>query len=210
MKKRKQLYCMLLCLFALTQVHAQRFKGGAHIGLLATQVDGDNHGGYKKPGLFLGVFANLPFPEKRLQLQLELNYAQKGSRVPSNVSEDGSSVSNSYKIALHQIELPLVLGWNFWKKFSLEAGASCNILASAKESVMNIGVASDEGGSRFYLFELGGIAGINYCFKEHFGLSFRMNYSLSPIGRSVELKQGRKLEKYMWNNALLFRFYYQF
>jgi hypothetical protein len=61
------------------------------------------------------------------------------------------------------------------------------------------------------LIEIGGIFGLNYTFKEHFGLSVRVNYSLSPIGRSVVLRDGgRKFGKYMWNNALLFRFYYQF
>ena len=190
---------LLICLSA----SAQRFKGGAHIGLLATQVDGDDWGGYKKPGLFVGVFGNLPFEEKRIKLQLEINYAQKGSRNPS-------SASFRYRIALHQVEVPLLFGWNFWKGLSLEVGPSFNLLASAKEFYDNEAVPPDAGGSKFYFFELGGIAGIDYLIKEHFGISFRMNYSLSPIGDGAVLRQGRKLGKYLWNNAMLFRFYYQF
>lgn len=203
MKIIKVLFCISICLSLFVSGQAQRIKGGAHIGLLATQVDGDEWSGYKKPGLFIGVFGNLPFEEKRIKLQLEINYAQKGSRNPS-------SASFRYRIALHQVEVPVLFGWNFWKGFSFEIGPSLNILASAKEYYDNEVVSPDAGGSKFYLFEAGGIAGLDYLFKDHFGVSFRMNYSLSPIGRGAISRNGKKMQKYMFNNAMLFRFYYQF
>ena len=203
MKTIQIICCTTILLLISLSGNAQRFKGGAHVGLLATQVDGDDWGGYKKPGLFVGVFGNLPFEEKRIKLQLEINYAQKGSRSPA-------SASVRYRIALHQVEVPVLFGWNFWKGLSLEVGASLNVLASAKEYVDNVLVPSNANGNKFYLFEAGGIAGIDYLFKEHFGVSFRMNYSLSPIGKGVIARKGDKLQQYMWNNALLFRFYYQF
>ena len=203
MKTIRIISCTAVLLLVCFCGNAQRFKGGVHIGLLATQVDGDNWSGYKKPGLFVGVFGNLPFEEKQIKLQLEINYAQKGSRNPS-------WASFRYRIATHQIEMPVLFGWNFWKGMSLEVGPSFNILASAKEYLDNVAVLPDANGSKFNFFELGGVAGIDYLIKEHFGLSFRMNYSLSPIGRSVNLRSGSKLERYMWSNAMLFRFYYQF
>jgi hypothetical protein len=200
MKKRIWIYFFIIGLMINTG-YAQRFKGGIHAGLLATQVDGDDHTGYKKPGLFLGVFGNLPFPDKKIKLQMEINYAQKGSKTPS-------SETYRYKIALHQIEVPILFGWNFWKEFSLEIGPSVDILASAAEYIDNEFVPV--GGSSFNLIELGGIAGLKYTIKGHFGLSFRMNYSLSPIGRSAVDRSGIQFGKHIWNNALLFRFYYQF
>jgi hypothetical protein len=199
----KILFCISICLSLFLSGQAQRFKGGAHIGLLATQVDGDEWSGYKKPGLFIGVFGNLPFEEKKIKLQLEINYAQKGSRNPS-------SASFRYRIALHQIEIPVLFGWNFWKGFSLEAGLSPNVAASAKEYYDNEVVDADAGGAKFFFFELGGIAGLEYLFKGHYGISFRMNYSLSPIGKNAISRGGSKMQKYMFNNAMLFRFYYQF
>jgi hypothetical protein len=202
MEKTKWI-CFLVVLFMINTGYAQRFKAGAHTGLFATQVDGDNMSGYKKPGLFLGVFGNLPFPEKKIKLQMEINYAQKGSK-------SIASAPFRYRISLHQIEVPALFGWNFWKEFSLEAGLSVNVIASAKEYVDNELVPPNSGGSSFNLFEIGGIAGLSYIFKEHFGLSFRMGYSLSPIGRSAIGRDGDKLEKYMMNNTMLFRFYYQF
>ncbi|MDR0603014.1 MAG: PorT family protein [Bacteroidales bacterium] len=202
MKKRKWILIFVI-LLTVNAGYAQRFKAGVHIGLLATQVDGDDLGGYKKPGLFLGMFGNLPFPDKKIKLQMEINYAQKGSKTPA-------ANAFHYRITLHQVELPFLFGWNFWKELSLEAGLSANVIANAKEYTDNELVLPNSGGSKFYLFELGGIAGLNYVFKDHFGLSFRMGYSLSPIGRSAISRKGNKLERYMWNNSILFRFYYQF
>jgi len=201
--KKKYLFFMVFACMLINANYAQRFKGGFHIGLLATQVDGDEFGGYKKPGLFIGTFANIPFEGRKIKLQLEIDYAQKGSKSPA-IS------AYRYKIALHQIEIPVIFGWNFWKELSLEVGASANIIASSKEYFDNVAVPSDAGGSKFYFFELGGIGGLSYMFKEHYALFFRFNYSLSPIGRSVIQRDGKKLEKYMRNNAMLFGFSYQF
>ena len=202
MKNKKWIFIIAACVL-INAGYAQRFKGGAHIGLLATQVDGDKLSGYKKPGLFLGVFANIPFPEKKIKLQLEIDYAQKGSKSPA-------SDQIQRKIALHQIEVPFTVGWNLWKELSLEAGLSFNVIASAKEYVRRELFLPDAGGSKFYLFELGAIGGVSYRFKEHFGLFFRINYSITPIGKGVILDGASKLPQNMRNNAMLFGFSYQF
>ena len=203
MKKKKYLFFILLVCAVLNDLHAQRFKGGMHIGLLATQVDGDDFGGYKKPGLFAGAFVNVPFEQKQIKLQLEIDYAQKGSRSPS-------TTAFRYRIVLHQIEIPVVFGWNFWKNFSLDLGLSPNIIASAKEYYNDELIRLDAGGSKFYSFEFGGIGGVNYMFKDHYALFFRFNYSISPLGRSVITRSRRKIERGMFNNAMLFGFSYQF
>ena len=200
---KKHVFFIIITCVLINYGYAQRFKGGMHIGLLATQVDGDDFGGYKKPGLFVGAFANVPFEEKRIKLQLEIDYAQKGSRSPS-------TAAYRYRIVLHQIEIPVVFGWNFWKEFSLDLGLSPNIVASAKEYFNDELIHPDAGGSKFNFFELGGIAGVSYTFKEHYAIFFRFNYSISPLGRSVISRNSNKLERYMWNNAMLFGFCYQF
>jgi hypothetical protein len=183
--------------------YAQKIKGGFHIGLLATQVDGDDFGGYKKPGLFVGAFANVPFKEM-FKFQMEIDYAQKGSRSPA-------SSSYRYRIVLHQIEIPILIGCKLWKEFSGEIGVSLNIVASAKEYYDNIVVLPEDGSAcKFNLFECGGIAGLSYMFKEHYSLFFRFNYSISPLGTNVVLRGHNKLQKYTWTNAMLFGFSYQF
>ena len=183
-------FCFLLTVFA----QAQGFKGGLHVGLLATQVDGDDHGGFHKLGFFGGVFTNFTLPNEKMQFQFELNYAQKGS-----------AAKPKYKISLHQVEPTVLFGWKFWNKFMLEAGLSCNIVASAKEYVNQSLIASDEGGSRFYRINADAIGGLSYRLNDHWGVSFRASYSM-PIGRASV----KTVEKNMFNNCLLFRLYYQF
>jgi len=186
--------CCLLSLFA----QAQGFKGGGHIGLLVTQVDGDGHGGYKKPGLFAGLFTNYSFANERMYLQFELNYAQKGSRAMP-----------VYRISLHQVEPTALFRWNFWKdNLFLETGLSFNILASAKEYGIQ-GLIPPNMGSNFYKFNVDLVGGVGYRFHEHWGGSIRCSYS-TPTGTTNKLKKGRPVEGYMWNNCLLFRLFYQF
>jgi len=98
----KKIILLSICSLIALHIQAQGFKGGGHIGLLATQVDGDNHGGYKKAGLFAGLFTNYSFAEKKIQLQFELNYAQKGSRAMP-----------AYRIKLHQVEPTFMFRWYF-------------------------------------------------------------------------------------------------
>ena len=80
MKNKKWIGIIAACIL-INMGHAQQFKGGFYIGFLATQVDGDDFSGYKKPGLFFGMFANIPFKNGKIKLQMEIDYAQKGSRV---------------------------------------------------------------------------------------------------------------------------------
>jgi len=194
----KKIILLSICTVLALSAQAQRFKGGLHGGLLATQVDGDGHGGYKKAGLFVGAFTNLPFPEKKIQFQFELNYAQKGS-----------AANPVYRMALHQVEPTALIGWDFWKKLHLEAGLGFNILAASKEFVSQT-LIDPKLGSNFYLFHLEGIAGLGYRFNDRFGVSFRSSYS-SPIGRANKKNNNRPSSSgYMYNNCLLFRVYYQF
>ncbi|MBO4541877.1 MAG: PorT family protein [Bacteroidales bacterium] len=176
---------------------SQKFKGGIHVGLLATQVDGDEHSGYKKAGLFAGGFVNYPFEKVPLVLQLELNYAQKGSK--NNTIQ--------YKISTHQIEMPLLLMWNCWKGLHIDLGLSFDMLVSANEYLHKDRI---EDMNRFYFCDLGGIAGLHYAIKEKFIVGGRFNYSLSPIGVNAIVRNAKKVQTYMWSNALLFYVAYQF
>ncbi|MBO4581974.1 MAG: PorT family protein [Bacteroidales bacterium] len=194
----KTIYILFLCLLLALSAPAQKIRGGLQAGAAITQVDGDDYGGYHKAGVFVGTFANYPFENIRCKLQMEINYVQKGSRATNN---------GIYKISLHQVEIPVMFGWNFWKGFYLQAGLSCNILAGAKETLDGEDLETDH---KFHLFELGGVADLNYYFENYFGIGIKFNYSLSPIGRNYVLRSSGIYKTYMWNNALIFYLYYQF
>ena len=194
----KTLYISFFLLLIIPSLTAQKIKGGIQAGATITQVDGDDYNGYHKAGVFVGTFAYYPFENIHCKLQMEINYAQKGSRGV------GSGI---YKIALHQVEIPVLFGWNFWKGFHLQAGPSFNILASAKEKFNGEDLETDH---KFHIFELGGVADLNYYFEKYFGLGIKFNYSLSPIGRNYVLRNSGTYKTYMWNNAIIFYLYYQF
>ena len=195
---QKKIILLFINILFVLGAYSQGFKGGLHAGLLATQVDGDNHGGYKKMGLFAGAFTHYSFANERIKLQFELNYAQKGSRNKL-----------AFSIKLHQVEPTVLFRWNFWdNKLFLATGLSFNILASGKR-FENQELVPEGIGNKFYVFNVGGIAEIGYSFHEHWGGSFRYLYS-TPIGRMAGAKNGKKVEHYLFNNCLLFRIYYQF
>ncbi len=192
---------VLSCIFS---VQAQSFKGGFHLGLLASQVDGDERGGYHKPGLFAGAFVYLPLKEDVLNLQFEINYAQKGAKSQRKRKDQ---TLDKFRILLQQIEMPVLLNYCVTNQFSVGGGPSFNLLVHKKiYSPSGELVPIEKGDFRF--FELGILLGANYSFKEHFGASFRFGYSLTPIGSDFYVR--RRILKGLRNNFLQFHLSYQF
>jgi hypothetical protein len=88
---------------------SQQFGGGVFVGLDISQLDGDSWGGYHKPGINLGVYTNTKI-NKKISVQMELAYIQKGSK--SNSNEPNYVY---YKCKLNYIQMPLVLSYKFIK-----------------------------------------------------------------------------------------------
>ena len=55
---KKKFAILLCCGFLTISIQAQNFGGGIILGLSASQVGGDDLGGFNKAGLLAGVFAN--------------------------------------------------------------------------------------------------------------------------------------------------------
>ena len=185
-------------------VHSQSFKGGLHLGMLATQVDGDDRGNYNKPGLFAGAFTSIPLKKDVLDLQLEIDYAQKGSKSKGRIS-DGTL--NKSRLALHQIEVPVLLKWYAVRRhlLTLNGGLSFNLIVDAKVYDLYGDIYPIEASNydlRF--FELGLLLGASYEVAEHLGVGFRFGYSLTPIGPSLYRRIGLR------NNFLQFYMGYTF
>ena len=83
------LIILLLTITSLTGF-AQRFEGGALIGLNASQVDGDNYSGYHKPGVALGGFVQTNL-SRTIYAGMELKLMQKGSRNIDSLALTGRS-----------------------------------------------------------------------------------------------------------------------
>ncbi len=149
---------------------AQNFGGGYFGGLTASQIDGDNMGGYDLPGVNVGFFTDLDISENS-RLQMELAFIQKGSREPISDS------SNFIKYRLNYVEIPLLYAYRL-NDFSFEAGPALDINVYAKEE----GAGRVAQTSRaFNRFSLTAILGVTWHFSESWAINFRSNNSVTPI-----------------------------
>lgn len=105
---------------------SQSFSGGALIGFNASQVSGDNLGGYDKPGISGGVFVSKKIKEKS-ELEMRITYAAKGSRDVPNF-EKGKYTA--YYLKLNYIEVPVLYRYKF-KMLWLMAGISGGYLINS-------------------------------------------------------------------------------
>jgi len=203
---KKAIFICVSALMFLYSSNAQKFVGGLNLGLIASQVDGDFRGNYNKPGLFIGAYTLLPFHKETMGIQLELNYAQKGSKSQGRL-DDGTL--NKSRMSLHQIEIPVLYNWMFVRDLSLSGGLSFNMLVDTKIYDM-YGYEDNvyEENYDFKFFELGMLLGINYMLKGHYGFTFRYGYSLTPIGISHDIRP--RVFSGLRNNFLQFHFSYQF
>ena len=153
------------------KVNAQKFKGGLLGGFTASQVSGDNLGGFNKAGLFGGVYTNIKLKENSA-LQFEIDYIEKGSRKnPNNKS------SYSYKLNLTYIELPLLYKYIYSDVLTFETGTSLEVLIKEPFEEVNYGPASNK--YSFNKQNMNFILGINYFFNENVKINFRYSSTLT-------------------------------
>ena len=126
----KYLYLfILLSALLLNHGYAQKFEGGIVLGLVGSQVAGDQLSGYKKAGLNAGGWINLPIGEKS-KLQMELTYIQKGSRENPDY-EKGRF--DSYLMRLGYVQLPFIYLYQYNNLIGFEAGLGMNFLIHSNE-----------------------------------------------------------------------------
>ncbi|MCF8335020.1 MAG: PorT family protein [Bacteroidales bacterium] len=182
-------------------VLAQRFHGGAMLGLAATQIDGDNLGGYNKPGIRGGGWVNTPVSES-LVMQLELEFIQKGSKVSQNELKN----KEYYHARLNYLQAPVLVQTSLMTRLTGEAGIAGAYLVASLED--DDGGGFIEADPPFDQFELSGLLGLNYELSEHFIANVRFNYSLLPV-RPHPGNQSYWLDRGQFNNAMLFSLYYR-
>lgn len=135
---KKILIAGLLLLFA-AGTYAQRFHGGIMAGGVASQVQGDDYGGFNKLGLYGGAFVGLDVGEFST-LQMEMAFIQKGSRQNSD-PENG--IYDSYLLRLNYFEVPFLYQVHFLKRLTFEAGPAMDVLISSYEEKNEMEVEND-------------------------------------------------------------------
>ena len=182
------------------------FKGGVRAGITATQISGDDLSGFNKLGAYTGVYVNFPIHQNgRWFIQTELNFIMKGSALFTRGVND-PNIGQRYTLTLFYTETPLIVKYKIYKGLDLELGPTFNFLFAYRE-------IGDEGSlkpirPKFSVFELSILAGVNYLFKDHWGVSFRFTNSILPV-RKPTWKVNEKF-RLQYNTAMALSVYYQF
>ncbi len=181
---------------------AQSFRGGLIAGVSATQISGDQLGGFDKAGLVAGGMVSMNLG-KKTDLAMEILYFQKGSK--KNPNPDIQDYT-SYLLRLSYFEMPLMAQWHYSKRFTFEAGLTFGALLKEYEED-ELGELPER--TPFNKFEFGIAGGMKVNFAKQFSFVSRIESSLIPV-REHSSGQEYRLNHGHYNAALVFGAQYIF
>ncbi|HPG73978.1 MAG TPA: porin family protein [Bacteroidales bacterium] len=163
-------------------VKGQDFYAGAKGGLVLSQIDGDNFGGYHKFAGLGGVYVRNNMGET-WGYRMEMYYIQKGSHrfdpIPYYKAKlNYIEIPFLFTYKMERLKIPPSIDWFFDRKLHLHAGISLGYLFKATE---DNGYGPNEATFAFRRIEIAGQAGLNYYFSPHWAIDFRMSYTMLPI-----------------------------
>ena len=172
------------------------------LGLVGSQVAGDQYSGYKKAGLNAGGWINLPVGE-RSKLQMELTYIQKGSRENPDYEKNKF---DSYLMRLGYVQLPLVYQYQYNDLIGFEAGLGMNFLIHSNEKFNGYETVE----SPFSRGNLCFLAGISIRVTDLIRISLRTDNSLFSIRKNkVSGDVWRLWDHGQFSDALVLSAYYK-
>ena len=202
----KSFFIFFLLIFLNISVKAYNFTGGVLIGFNTSQVGGDDLGGFNKLGLVVGVFINKPVLDK-FSLQMEMNYAQKGSNNP-NMNNNTHPNYLKQDISTTYLEVPFLIQYKQNIKTKIEAGIIPAYLINGYYKDINGKIPSQI--SPFTNFDLELLIGVSYQFNTNLGFSTRLANSVIPISTEDYNQQAsfNHLRKGKYNSILTFVLHY--
>ncbi len=192
----------------------QIIKGKTMLGLNLTQVEGDEVHGFKKPGLFVGVGAMIPF-KKNWDVSLGVIYNQKGANQKDQYSETdtiGNTLTGAYKLRLDYVEIPLLLQYTDKGFITFGAGFSWGRLVNVQEWEHGRKVESTTLSSETYNKNDFSYI-IDLRIKIYGPLKFGLRYQNSMVKirtREFEDFSGNKWTRDQFNKVLTFNLVYIF
>ncbi|MCQ2280406.1 MAG: PorT family protein [Bacteroidales bacterium] len=204
----RKIYISILLVFAVCSVVGQNFRGGLRAGFTATQMSGDELSGFHKMGAYAGGFVNWRFVQnEHWFLQPEINFVMKGSSTFLRADKNGNVMGNKYVLTLYYVEVPVLAKYRIVKGLEVEFGPTFGILFAATEKDAN---GKMPGRMPFRRFELCGLAGVSYIFKEHLGLNLRFVQTAIPVRVNDGNHSSNYLEKKQFSTEIAFSVFYQF
>lgn len=181
--------CLFISEFSFGQHYGKRrtntFAASAIIGTNFSQMNGDASSGFDKVGIMGGLRGSILFTERH-QLNIELIYSQKGSKLERQGYVFAGGQNELIKV--DYIDIPIMFQVypkkNNGKTYA-EAGVyfGRNIRTKIEENVRDTSeyFAYAEIAPEFKSFEFGGVLGFGLKFLKHFGLGARFSLALTPL-----------------------------
>lgn len=167
-------------LFAGNANAQRRFKAGFIFGLNASQILGDDVGGYNKLGLQGGLRGTAVLKD-RMDLSMELLYSQRGS-----YQKEGSPLCNngSLKINLQYVEVPVVISYKDWldeEEGFYKVQASIGLAYSRLLKATANGSCHDDLAGTFNSDDFGFTVGADYFTSQNLSFGVRWSKSLNLL-----------------------------
>lgn len=192
---------LLILLSLPLAINAQSFKASIIGGINASQVSGDELGGFNKAGVMFGGSAILPVTPKS-DVAMELLFIQKGSKTPT--SKDNNN-ADYYKMSLNYLEVQINYTYHASKKIGMHVGPTFGVLIGEKEEDI-AGELTER--PEFQKTEIGIAGGLSFHFSEKVGLYMRLSNSLLPIRKMGA--DTRYFKSGQYNSGLAFFLTYTF
>lgn len=164
---------LLACMLALATGLNAQVGGGIFVGAVASQIDGDQYGGYNKLGYHLGGYAFFAFNDV-FEIEPEILIGQRGARQATETF--------IYHRRLNYIDVPVLVNARLDlgndSKIMVQLGPYAGILFAANSGIKDFKVdVSDQ----YKRLDFGGIAGITFEVQEKVGISLRSGISFNNI-----------------------------
>ncbi len=180
-----------LLIFTTFYGSAQNIRGGLILGLNAAQVDGDNLGGYNKPGLNAGITAQLPFSPYHLLLRMDMLFSQKGAApyLFSDPNDQNAIAVTPYSLTLNYLEVPIVVDYVYKERYGIGLGFSLGKLVGGDEVYNGLEYSVPIGNSiqdgDYQPWDVNFILDGLYIFKGgHWMINARWMYSMRYIAKN--------------------------
>lgn len=155
-------------------------KAGPILASAATESSSSVFSSSAKLSYLAGGFLALPF-HKRMSLQVELLYVNKGS----------GSVTNEVRSNLHYLNIPVLLQYRVIDKLNIELGPEVGYLLSAYNKYSN----QSNLDNRTYMiekFDVGIDAGVSYDLSEKLMLGLRYNIGINDFTKEFDVYVDQK------------------
>ena len=201
---QKSVLSYLIFLFSISSFAQTGFDAGILAGINASQVNGDGYSGFKKAGILVGLYTNVSISEK-FNLQLEINYSEKGSRRNPKTSEGDTEF---FLMRMNYINVPIMVQYEK-DKFIYELGIYGGQLINDELENENGPFEIPPEFNQFKEQDYGALIGINFNFTDNLLMNWRFSTSVIPF-RKFNSGESFQFDAGMMHHYLSFSFKYQF